>query len=140
MKAPFVRTLWSHCPPKPTPLALLSARLRLPSTLTSQRLAREAERGSWEEGEGQPEIHLSQISHKSSGHFTSRWFWLSFQFGFSSSTVRRGSSRFCGPGRKSRLGVLPQRRSSPITRTAVNSIRTGVRTVCQTQTLLISGV
>lgn len=122
MKAPFVPTLWSHCPPKPTPLALLSA----PATLTSQRLAVGSGGGR---GRGQPEIHLLQISYKSSDRFTSRWLWLSFQFRFYSPLPRTSGilASSCGPGRKSPLGVLPQRRSSPITCAPLNLIRAGRR-------------
>lgn len=116
MKVPFVCTLWSHCPPKPTPPALLSAQLRLPRYAHISALCEG--RGEWRKG------NLRFTSHKSSDHFTSTWFWLSFQFDFF--PVRWGSSCFCAPGRKSRLGVLPQCRSSPITCAAINSIRTGL--------------
>lgn len=39
VKAPFVRSLWSHCPPKPTPLALLSSPLNSIFLLRSHRSA-----------------------------------------------------------------------------------------------------
>lgn len=86
--------------------------------------------GKWgRKGGGQPEIHLLQISYKSSDRFTSRWLWLSFQFRFYSPLPRTSGilASSCGPGRKSPLGVLPQRRSSPITCAPLNLIRAGRR-------------
>lgn len=118
---PFVRTLWSHCPPKPSRFTLLS----LDSIFICIHIS------GLLRGRGD----LRFTSHKSSAHFTSRCFG-SYSAQLYSVLARRGSFTLAAQ-EEIPSWCLPHSRSSAVTYAAVNPIGTEL---CQTRTLLINGV
>lgn len=122
---PFVHTLWSHCPPKPSRFTLLSLGSIFNLCSHLRRCSEEEE--TWDS----PLTNL----HKSSAHFTSRWFG-SYSAQLHSVLARRGS--FTLAAQEEILSWrLPHSRSSAVTYAVVNPIATEL---CQTRTLLINGV
>lgn len=120
---PFVHTLWSHCPPKPTQFTLLS----LGSIFNLYSHLRAAQRKG----------DLRFTSHKSPQIFRSfyqQMVWLLFR---TTSLRPRTLGIFTLAAQEEILSWrLPHSRSSPITYAVVNPIGTQL---CQTRTLLING-